>query len=138
MWFMIVLLIALSMFSQMFLALIPGTTVAQNLLSYRPCREPYSKDAEICSPKYTFEGTLTELYSLLLGDWDLNNGLFDSSVYPLFVMFTFSITIIMLNMMIAIASDSYADAKQKGPKLFRVLRLNYCAEVIMIERVLVK
>mmetsp|Transcript_5258 Transcript_5258/g.7793 ORF Transcript_5258/g.7793 Transcript_5258/m.7793 type:complete len:174 (+) Transcript_5258:1-522(+) len=44
----------------------------------------------------------------------------------------------MLNMLIAIASDSYADAKEKGPKLFRILRLNYCVEVNLIERVLLK
>jgi len=44
----------------------------------------------------------------------------------------------MLNIMIAIASDSYADAKEKGPKLFRILRLNYCVEVNLIERVLLK
>ena len=137
MWFIIVLLILLSMFSQMFLALIPGTTVAQDQLKNdTPCGEISSSD--LCSIKFTFEDALKKSYSMLLGDWDLNNGLFDSSVYPLFVMFTFLITIIMLNMLIAIASDSYADAKQKGPKLFRILRLNYCAEVIKIERILVK
>eukprot|EP00816_Leptocylindrus_hargravesii_P005742 CAMPEP_0196805488 /NCGR_PEP_ID=MMETSP1362-20130617/5268_1 /TAXON_ID=163516 /ORGANISM="Leptocylindrus danicus, Strain CCMP1856" /LENGTH=210 /DNA_ID=CAMNT_0042178443 /DNA_START=130 /DNA_END=762 /DNA_ORIENTATION=+ len=78
-------------------------------------------------------------YQMMLGDWDMaEQALDDRHVYPIFVMFTFLISIIMLNMLIAIASDSYADAKEKGPKFFRILRLRYCAEVDMIERVLVK
>ena len=136
---MIVLLILLSMFTEMFMAVAPGT-------------ESY-KDAvnalEMCSNEFcvknandfpvTYRDYIKKSYEMLLGDWDLDSqGLNDPPVYPIFVMFTFIITTIMLNMMIAIASDSYADAKEKGPKLFRILRLNYCVEVNQIERVLLK
>ena len=89
--------------------------------------------------KVTYPYYIKNCYEMLLGDWDLDSqGLNDPHVYPIFVMFTFIVTTIMLNMMIAIASDSYVDAKEKGPKLFRILRLNYCVEVNLIERVLLK
>ena len=115
------------MFAQMFLAIIPGTDLSE--LSEVPIDEM----------DFTFPRFLKESYRMLLGDWDVaGQGLNDARVYPIFVMFTFVLTIIMLNMLIAIASDSYADAKELGPKLFRILRLSYCAEVNMIERVLVK
>ena len=69
-----------------------------------------------------------------LGNWDLEEGLPDDSVYIIFILLTFVITIIMLNMLIAIASDSYVDSSRMGPGLFRIMRLNYCAEVLMLEK----
>ena len=77
------------------------------------------------SMKYHRYGSLIYKYSLIrLGDLDLDQGLGDSNdIYPIFVMFTFVITIVMVNMLIAIASDSYANTKENGPKLFRILRL---------------
>uniref|UniRef100_A0A7S2NVJ0 Ion transport domain-containing protein n=1 Tax=Leptocylindrus danicus TaxID=163516 RepID=A0A7S2NVJ0_9STRA len=125
-WFMIVLLILLCMFSQMFLAIIPGTL-------------DLNVTIDVDEMDFTYRRFFKESYRMLLGDWDVEGQrLEDPDVYPIFVMFTFVLTIIMLNMLIAIASDSYADAKEMGPKLFRILRLSYCAEVNMIERVLVK
>ena len=73
-----------------------------------------------------------------LGDWDTDIGISESQVFPIFVVFTCCITIIMLNMLIAIASDSYADAKLKGPGLFRTMRLNYCAEAFFLEQTMMK
>ena len=127
---MIVLLILLSMFAQMFLAIIPGTDL-------RELSEVHNVPVD--QMDFSFQRFFKESYLMLLGDFDVvEQGLNDANVYPIFVMLTFVLTIIMLNMLIAIASDSYADAKEMGPKLFRILRMSYCAEVNMIERALVK
>lgn len=40
--------------------------------------------------------------------------------YFVFVMFTFFVSLIMLNILIAIASSSYETAKSVGPGIFRV------------------
>ena len=118
------------MFTEMFLAVVPGTK--------GNCNDEPCNNGEDDFP-ITYQDYIKKSYEMLLGDWDLDSqGLNNPRVYPIFVMFTFVITTIMLNMMIAIASDSYVDAKEKGPKLFRVLRLNYCVEVNQIERVLLK
>ena len=42
----------------------------------------------------------------------------------------------MLNLLIAIASDSYAWAKDHGPSIYRLERLSFTAELSSIERML--
>ena len=54
--------------------------------------------------------------------------------YLLFVIFTFFVTIIMMNILIAIACDSYAEAKEQGPHIFRVERIGMCAEISNIQK----
>ena len=134
---MIVLLILLSMFTEMFMAVAPGTESYKDAVNaLEMCSNEFCvKNAN--DPPVTYRDYIKKSYEMLLGDWDAQ-GSDDPDIYLIFVMFTFIVTIIMLNMMIAIASDSYVNAKEKGPKLFRILRLNYCVEVNLIERVLLK
>uniref|UniRef100_A0A7S2K8T3 Ion transport domain-containing protein n=1 Tax=Leptocylindrus danicus TaxID=163516 RepID=A0A7S2K8T3_9STRA len=136
-WFIFVLVIMLSMFAQMFMAIIPGTQEGQtyasmncgNQVTAAALLEECIRDADISSFKYFYRIT----YEMMLGDWDLDRGFSDGGVYPVFVLFTFFITIIMTNMLIAIASGSYENAKQKGPGLFRIMRIHYCSEVSLLE-----
>mmetsp|Transcript_27095 Transcript_27095/g.42077 ORF Transcript_27095/g.42077 Transcript_27095/m.42077 type:complete len:876 (-) Transcript_27095:211-2838(-) len=133
-WFIFVLGIMLSMFAQMFMVLIPGTSQGK-VYAKLNCEGQLSIALfqECVNGISDFQHFYRITYEMMLGDWDLDRGFSDREVYPVFVLFTFLITIIMTNMLIAIASGSYENAKQKGPGLFRIMRIHYCSEVSLLE-----
>jgi len=55
------------------------------------------------------------------------------AIYIFLFIFSFYVTLIMLNIVIAIASESYVWAKENGPLIFRALRIEFLAEVISVE-----
>ena len=68
----------------------------------------------------------------LAGRWD--SEFYEGYAVSIFVFFfTFYVTLIMLNIVIAIASESYVWAKENGPLIFRSLRIEFAAEVISVE-----
>ena len=80
------------------------------------------------NPFGTMPMTIMSTYTMLLGDFDLD-------AYPslytklLFVVFMFIVVIILLNILIAIVSDSYDNAMVKSTELFWKSRLELVAEI---------
>ncbi|GMI30895.1 hypothetical protein TeGR_g10828 [Tetraparma gracilis] len=76
----------------------------------------------------TIAATGVTLYSMLLGDYDPDQ--FPTTyAYAISVVFMFIIVIVMLNVLIAIVSDSYDNAMVKSTELFWLARLELVAEV---------
>mmetsp|Transcript_32075 Transcript_32075/g.46613 ORF Transcript_32075/g.46613 Transcript_32075/m.46613 type:complete len:922 (-) Transcript_32075:173-2938(-) len=148
-WFILVILIALSTFSQLFMVTIPGTDYVALYCSDIPINEN-STDYEVlkwetmkanqnfdldCTDMYSFKYFSRRSFQMMLGDWrhEADALAQDSLIYLIFVIFSFMITVVLLNMLIAIVADAYKNANAKGPALFRMMRLNYCAEVSLME-----
>ena len=147
-WFILVILIALSTFSQLFMATIPDTDYVAQYCSDIPINEN-STDYEVlkwetmkanqnfdldCTDMRSFRYFARRSLQMMLGDWRHEaDALAQDSLYVIFVIFSFMITVVLLNMLIAIVADAYKNAKAKGPALFRMMRLNYCAEVSLME-----
>jgi len=123
-WFMVILVVVVLCFAQMFFTLlVPGNCNAESTLQNRLDCEP--------SEYYL------KVYSVLLGDF----GLFDREedffnarfALAVFVIFTFLIAIVLLNVLIAIISDSYEKCLLRSRHLFGRARVLQLAEIIAIQ-----
>jgi hypothetical protein len=76
----------------------------------------------------TIGGTMGSLYSMMLGNYDPEDFV-DYYQYWISVVFMFMIVIVMLNVLIAIVSDSYDAAMVKSTELFWRARLELVAEI---------
>jgi len=80
------------------------------------------------NPYSTMWKTFQTLFNMLIGD-------FDSSIYGyeyvkiLFMAYMFVVVIIMLNVLIAIVSDSYAEAMSQSDQLYYMSRLELIVEI---------
>ena len=78
------------------------------------------------------------MYSILLGDW----GLFDRDEFnsafavTLFVLFSFMVVVILLNVLIAIVSDSYEKCLLRSKNLFGRARVMLLAELVSFQNLL--
>jgi len=103
-WFMLVLAVVLGSFAQIlaFLDIDKDSCLANEGM----CEFDASHQLKV-------------VYQMMLGDWDVDN-FSTSRGYLIFVIFTFFVGLILLNILIAIASTSYETAKSVGPGIFRV------------------
>lgn len=122
-WFCIILVTLVISFSQMFFTLMAPPTCATGELAGRQCQQS----------EY-----LLSVYSILLGDFgiftrdDFKTGF---SVF-LVVFYSFLVTVVLLNVLIAIASDSYEKCLLKSQKLFGRARVMLIAELASFQSLL--
>jgi len=122
-WFCIILLTMVIAFSQMFFTLLAPPSCAANEISGRQCQQS----------EY-FLG----VYSILLGDFGIfsRDDFSTSSSIILVVLYTFLVTVVLLNVLIAIASDSYEKCLLKSQKLFGRARVMLIAELASFQSLL--
>mmetsp|Transcript_3044 Transcript_3044/g.6749 ORF Transcript_3044/g.6749 Transcript_3044/m.6749 type:complete len:379 (+) Transcript_3044:3-1139(+) len=122
-WFCVILLTLVISFSQMFFTLLAPPTCATGELTGRQCQQS----------EY-----LLKVYSILLGDFGIftrDDFVSGVSVF-LVVLYTFLVTVVLLNVLIAIASDSYEKCLLKSQKLFGRARVMLIAELASFQSLL--
>ena len=124
--FLVVLLISLVGFSEAhyFLTARRGASVT---LHY----SHEDHDDEENDGKASPQGVLILMYSILLGEIDAARE-FNDYAFLFFLAFTFIGVIVLLNVLIAIVSDSYDKAQAKNKSLFGLIRLEVAAELVLI------
>jgi len=75
-------------------------------------------------------------YAILLGDFELDDITETTGTTLLFVIFTLVGVVILLNVLIAVISDSYEKATMSGGLLFGRARVHYVAQNEALERIL--
>lgn len=110
-------------FSQMFFTLMAPPTCATEEISGRQCKQS----------EY-----LLGVYSILLGDFGIFHRDDFASGFSVFlvVLYTFFVTVVLLNVLIAIASDSYEKCLLKSQKLFGRARVMLIAELASFQSLL--
>lgn len=123
-WFVAILLVLVVAFSQMFFTLLAPSSCATGDASARQCQQS----------EY-----LLQAYTILLGEFDLNRDSYSTgfSVF-LVVVYSFLVTVVLLNVLIAIASDSYEKCLLKSQKLFGRARVMLVAELTSFQSLLRK
>lgn len=122
-WFCIILLALIISFSQMFFTLMAPPTCATGEVTGRQCQQS----------EY-----LLSVYTILLGDF----GIFEREDFVsgvsvfLVVLYSFLVTVVLLNVLIAIASDSYEKCLLKSQKLFGRARVMLIAELASFQSLL--
>eukprot|EP00536_Pseudo-nitzschia_multiseries_P003043 jgi/Psemu1/185033/e_gw1.43.31.1 len=122
-WFCIILLTLVITFSQMFFTLLAPPSCATEEISGRECQQS----------EY-----LLGVYSILLGDFGIFSRDDFSTGFSVFlvVLYTFFVTVVLLNVLIAIASDSYEKCLLKSQKLFGRARVMLIAELASFQSLL--
>ena len=126
-WFLLVLFAIVVSFSQMFYTL---------LLPPECADETSSAASSVCKPSEYY----LSVYSILLGDY----GQFDREDFHtpfsvfLIVLFSFMVVIVLLNVLIAIVSDSYEKCLIRSQFLFGRARVMILAELISFQNLLRK
>ena len=132
-WFLLILFAVVASFSQMFYTLLlppecadgAGTTPNTNI-----------ETLSVCQPSEYY----LAVYSILLGDY----GQFDREDFHtpfsvfLIVLFSFMVVIVLLNVLIAIVSDSYEKCLIRSQFLFGRARVMILAELISFQNLLQK
>ena len=78
----------------------------------------------------SFGNELLETYTLLLGDWDLD--FYTPTTMPFFVMVTLILTLIMLNMVIAIMADTFTRVQENSKVVNYKERLTMTTEALSV------
>ena len=120
-FFLIVMALFMLMFGNVFLVLLP--------------REEESSDEDDAPPFGTELETLLTLFRMMLGDFErswfsANSDEISSVAVCAFVLYEFLITVLLLNMLIAVVSDSYDYAQIRAAKLFLRTRVELAAELV--------
>eukprot|EP00980_Cylindrotheca_fusiformis_P018831 scaffold6276_cov138-Cylindrotheca_fusiformis.AAC.18 len=122
-WFCVILLILVVSFSQMFFTLMaPAACASENSDSMQCNQGDY----------------LLRVYTVLLGDFgnfELERFQSGFSVF-LLVMYSFLVTVVLLNVLIAIASDSYEKCLLRSQHLFGRARIMLVAELVSFQNLL--
>ena len=124
-WFCIILLALIVSFSQMFFTLMapPSCATTEDTTDIRECKQ---------------NEYLLSVYTILLGDF----GLFERDDFVsgvsvfLVVLYSFLVTVVLLNVLIAVASDSYEKCLLKSQKLFGRARVMLIAELASFQSLL--
>ena len=125
-WFLLILFAVVVSFSQMF----------YTLLLPPECANEISDSSSVCKPSEYY----LSVYSILLGDY----GQFDREDFHtpfsvfLIVLFSFMVVIVLLNVLIAIVSDSYEKCLIRSQFLFGRARVMILAELISFQNLLRK
>uniref|UniRef100_A0A7S1BKL7 Ion transport domain-containing protein n=1 Tax=Corethron hystrix TaxID=216773 RepID=A0A7S1BKL7_9STRA len=122
-WFMLIFLVVIVMFSQMFYTMLGNPNEEQ-------CQQ---KTNPFC--ERSFIQNFYTTYHITLGEFD--HGLYYNETSQFFFFaFTIFAAIILLNVLIAIVSDSYDRARIDSEKLFGRARIMFVAELTVFERML--
>ena len=70
----------------------------------------YQARSSALDNEVNFGAALLEVYMLFLGDWDSDS--YDSVTMPFFIIVTVALTLIMLNMIIAIMGDTFSRVQE--------------------------
>jgi hypothetical protein len=127
-YFCVILLALVVSFSQMFFTLLAPSSCA------------VGSDTGESSMECKYTEYLLQVYIMLLGDFgDTEREAFGTgfSVF-LMVIYSFLVTVILLNVLIAIASDSYERCLLKSQKLFGRARVMLVAELVSFQSLLRK
>lgn len=122
-WFCVILVTLVVSFAQMFFTILAPSSCATDTTDDMQCKE---------------SDYLLRVYTILLGDFghfDLDN--FQSG-FPVFllVLFSFLVTVVLLNVLIAIASDSYEKCLIRSQHLFGRARIMLVAELVSFQNLL--
>jgi hypothetical protein len=126
-WFLIILFVLVASFSQMFYTVLVPSSCAVNNGS--------AKSEECSQAEYYLR-----VYAILAGMGDFAN--FDRSIiesfFPIFlvVIFSFMVVIVLLNVLIAIISDSYEKCLVRSHYLFGRARVLLIAELVSFQNLL--
>ena len=122
-WFCIILLTLIISFSQMFFTILAPPSCATKDNSGLQCQQT----------EY-----LLGVYSILLGDFGIFSREDFATGFSVFlvVLYTFLVTVVLLNVLIAIASDSYEKCLIKSQKLFGRARVMLIAELASFQSLL--
>lgn len=82
---------------------------------------------DFCSPDHLY---LIRMYSVLVGDVDLEYFETSNAMLAVFVFFSLFSIIILLNILIAIIIDTYERSKQRSREIFYMARINYAAHLV--------
>jgi hypothetical protein len=123
-WFCVILLTLIVSFGQMFFTLLAPKTCSTD--------ETYSKQ-ECAQSEYYLK-----VYAILLGDFGLFERQSFKSIFSLFlaVFYTFMVVIVLLNVLIAVASDSYEKCLIRSHNLFGRARVMMIAELVSFQNLL--
>ena len=124
-WFCVILLILVVSFGQMFFTLLAPSS----------CSEGDSEAIECKQSEY-----LLRVYTILLGDFgDFERENF-TSIFSVFlvVLYSFLVTVVLLNVLIAVASDSYEKCLVRSQNLFGRARVMLIAELVSFQNLLTK
>jgi hypothetical protein len=104
----------------------------ENTCSGRDVTEGESSGGDInpfCYPAKSY----LYVYTMLFGEFDIED--FDTKLsVVMFVVYTFIVGIVMLNVLIAIVGDSYDKSMLHGTRLFGRARVLFVAELFAFER----
>ncbi|KAL7568642.1 hypothetical protein ACA910_022740 [Epithemia clementina (nom. ined.)] len=133
--FMVVLVVCVIMFGDMFFIAVSTKDDGRFCINKEQYTEETgnSSDDDFCTSAFD---SYLQVYSLLLGNFSLENMTETTSTTILFIIFTVFGVIIMLNVLIAIISDSYEKATMSGSLLFGRARVLYVAQNEALERFL--
>jgi len=121
-WFLVVLTLAIFMFGDVIQII-----TRQSLEDY--CTGDEVPPPEFCSTELA--PISLKLFAVLVGDMDLNEFKYSSGIQILFLLFALLGIIILLNVLIAVVSDSYQKSVEHSMQLFgryvflRVALLSY-------------
>lgn len=120
-WFLLVLLITISSFAQMIVS-----------LTFDPSSHS-EQDLEVKYQYFSLEGYL-KAYTIMLGDIDAASLQQHSSMVVLFVLYTFGVTIVLLNILIAIVSESYVNAVYASSVMLGKARVLFVADILSMKQ----
>jgi hypothetical protein len=124
-WFCVILLTLVVSFSQMFFTLLAPPSCATADASAMECKQS----------EY-----LLRVYTILLGDFGNFEREQFTSGFSIFlvVFFSFLVTVVLLNVLIAVASDSYEKCLVRSQNLFGRARVMLIAELVSFQNLLKK
>mmetsp|Transcript_56571 Transcript_56571/g.137360 ORF Transcript_56571/g.137360 Transcript_56571/m.137360 type:complete len:1430 (-) Transcript_56571:877-5166(-) len=125
-WFALILLVLVVCVSQMFMTLLAPSTCATGDASEDECSLSYF---------------LLQSYTILMGEFNFEKEAFSTATWfsvLLVVLYSFLVTVVLLNVLIAVASDSYEKCQLKTQKLFGRARVCYVAELSSFQSLLRK
>jgi hypothetical protein len=124
-WFCVILLTLVVSFAQMFYTLLVPQFCAASETGSRECEQ---------SEYYL------KVYAILLGDFGLFEREQFTSILSVFlaVFYTFLVVLVLLNVLIAVASDSYEKCLLKSENLFGRARVMMIAELVCFQNLLLR
>ena len=134
--FILVLLLFVLMFTNAFYLLLSSAVVSSSD-DTAAADDDDDDDGEEGDPFSTFGETLLTMYRMMLGDFERDWFSSKSETVAvvtvmLFIIFTFMVMVLLLNMLIAIISDSYDYAMIRAEQLFLQARIDLAAELVAV------
>ncbi|KAI2499211.1 hypothetical protein MHU86_15252 [Fragilaria crotonensis] len=130
--FLVVLVVVIMMFGDIMIILFTTTNDEQ---SGQPlCPGDSDAQSDFCSGQLV--DSYLRMYGVLLGDFEVNDYRGNNATTAVFLAFTVLGVIILLNVLIAIVSDSYESSKVGAKALFGKARIGFLAEHLALERFL--